>query len=456
MARFPSLAGRTDPLSYVLAAPLLLLVQPLCVMLIYHLAGWTLAADAGFWILPLRRLATMPMLSATQAAAAFAVSLASIGVLAILSFRRARWSGVGYLIAMLTLVPGVQIAAAAILAMLPRLAEEEENDPEPGFKIAHIIQGVLAGVTIIVLAVLVSALTFGAYGWGLFVMTPFLVGITTGYLANRRHLLDAGQTAAIVLAAAALGTVALVMFALEGLICILLASPLGAVVALLGGAIGRAIARAGQSGGKPLMSLALLPGLFAIEGAMPPSIPIETHATIDIDARPPAVWAALTSNAPIAGSPGLIGAAGLAYPVRGRLLGAGVGAIRLGDFSTGTAREQVTEWVPDHRLAFTVLHQPPAMEEMSPYRHVHAPHVNGYFTTGETRFSLVAISGGRTRLFVDATHILRIDPALYWEPLARLAIRLNVSRVMEDIRFKAEQYPSVDRMALHKAKPSAT
>jgi hypothetical protein len=57
------------------------------------------------------------------------------------------------------------------------------------------------------------------------------------------------------------------------------------------------------------------------------------------------------------------------------------------------------------------------MEEMSPYRHVHAPHVKGYFTTSETRFSLVSLSGGRTRLLLDATHNLRIDPALYWRPM---------------------------------------
>jgi hypothetical protein len=378
MPRFPSFAGRTGPLAYLLVAPALLLSQPLAVILISRATGWGVAPDAGFWLLPLRRLALMPMLSAGQAALAFAISLIATWALALFSFRRARWSGAGYLFAVLTLVPGVQIAAAAILGSLPRFTPKAADSPEPGVEAAHVMQGVLSGVAIIVLAVLVSALSLGAYGWGLFVMTPFLVGLTTAYLANRRHLLPAGRTGPIVLAAAALGTAALVMFALEGLVCILLASPLGAVMALVGGAAGRAIARAGQSRGKPLMSLALLPALFAIEAAMPPSVPIETRAAVEIDAPPAVVWAALTSGAPIASGPGLIGATGLAYPIRGRLLGAGVGTIRLGDFSTGTARERVTEWLPGRRLAFTVLRQPPAMEEMSPYRHVHAPHVNGY------------------------------------------------------------------------------
>lgn len=64
--------------------------------------------------------------------------------------------------------------------------------------------------------------------------------------------------------------------------------------------------------------------------------------------------------------------------------------------------------------------------------------MNGYFTTAETRFSLTALAGGRTRLTVEAAHVLRIDPAMYWEPLARLAIRINVSRVLRDIQAKAE------------------
>ncbi|WP_260597426.1 hypothetical protein [Sphingomonas endolithica] len=272
-------------------------------------------------------------------------------------------------------------------------------------------------------------------------MTPLLVGITTGFLANRRTVMSSGRTRLVVLAAAALGTVALVMFALEGAMCILLAAPLGAVAAMIGGAIGRAIARTRQSGNQPLMGVALLPALFAIEAAIPPAVPITGRATIDIDAPPSAVWDALTSSAPIAVGPGLIGATGLAYPVRGRLLGAGVGAIRLGEFSTGIAREQVTQWVPGRRLAFVVLRQPPAMEEMSPYRRVYAPHVREYFDTGETPFSLIPLPSGGNRLGITSVHLLHIDPVLYWQPIAQLAIRLNLSRVLDDVRIKAERNP---------------
>lgn len=447
MLRLPSFAGTMRPADYAIRAPLLLLVPHLAVFLILVGSGRSLVPDAGFWLLPLRRFAMSPDLPASQAALAFAVSLASAGGLALLSFRRANWSGGGYVLAAAAVVPVVQLAAVLVLAVLPRFAGRTEAVPErvPGADVAHVVQGVLAGVGLIVAAVLISALTLGSYGWSLFVATPFLVGVTTGYLANRRLLLTGRSTAWLVLIAAALGTVALVALALEGLVCILLAAPLGAIVAVVGGAAGRAVARAAHGNSRPLASVAFLPALFMLEAAMPPEVPIASRQSIDVAAPRDAVWAALTDSGPIAGGPGLTGAAGLAYPVRGRLLGQGVGAVRLGEFSTGIARERVTEWVPGRRLAFTVLTQPPVMEEMSPYRRVHSPHVQGYFNTGTTRFTLTPLRSGGTRLVIDARHVLRIEPGLYWEPLARLAIRINLSRVLANLQRKAEQLAPVGR-----------
>jgi hypothetical protein len=242
----------------------------------------------------------------------------------------------------------------------------------------------------------------------------------------------------LVMASGALGTLALLMLALEGFMCILLVAPLAAGAAAVGGAIGRAAALARNARDKPLLSLALLPAVFAMEAAIPPAVPITARETIDISAPPLRVWLALTSEEPIASPPGLVGKAGLAFPIRGRLTGQGVGAERLGLFSTGEARERVTVWVPGRTLAFKVLSQPPAMEEMSPWRRVHAPHLTGYFDTSETRFDLTPLSGGGTRLTLHASHILRLDPVLYWEPVARWAIHQNISRVLEDLRSKAE------------------
>ena len=436
--RYPlSFRGELSPFAFALLAPALLLSQHAAVAAAFVREGFPILLSVSFWLLPLRSLALLPNVGMTTAAVSFALSLVIAWGLALLSFRRASWSGGGYFLAALAIVPMVQIAAIALLLILPRLSAETADEPEAGIDVRDMMQGVLAGVAIIVLAVLISAVTFGAYGWGLFVMTPFLVGMTTGFLANRRRSISFGQTSMLVMGATGIGSLALILLALEGLFCILLAAPLGAIVAIAGGGLGRAAARVGRKRDQPLMSLAILPALFALEAGMPPSAPIATHETIDIAAPSSAVWHALTDSSPIASGPGIVGFSGLAYPIRGRLLGAGVGAERLGKFSTGVARERVTQWQPERRLAFTVVEQPPAMEEMSPYRKVHAPHVRGYFDTAETRFDLEPLANGGTRLTARATHILKMDPVLYWEPVARWAIHLNVMRVLRDIQVKA-------------------
>lgn len=439
MPRVPSLSGWISVPAYAAAAPALLLLQHILVAAVYRLNGEVLIADQGFWLLPLRRLAAMPGLSALEAALAFLVSLLLMWILAVLSFRRASRSGGGFGLAGLSLVPAMQLVAVAILILLPIRAEETAPLEGQARDASHILQGVLMGAAIIVFAVLLSAVTFGAYGWGLFVLTPFLVGATTAYVANRRLPIDAGTSISLAVAAAALGSLMLLMLALEGLVCILLVAPLALVLAVIGAAIGRSAAIMRHKRDNPVMSLALLPAVFALEAAIPPDIPIVAEQAIIISAPPSRVWAALTDGRPIASPPGLVGRAGLAYPLRGQIVQPRVGGERLGLFSTGSAHERITEWTPGRSLAFEVLKQPPAMEEMSPYRRVHAPHVEGYFDTEETRFRLESLPRGETRLVVEATHVLRIDPVLYWEPIARWAIRANTRRVLLDIKAKAER-----------------
>ena len=397
--------------------------------------------DLWFWLLPFRRFAMLPNLSAGTAALGFIFALAVGWMIARLSFRRATQLGYGYVLAALSIIPAVQLLPILLLTLLPDRHSDQEPVLVEKANVGHVLQGALAGIAIIVLAVLVSAVTFGAYGWGLFVGTPFFVGVTTAYLANRETLLDLDDTTKLVIWAAALGCVALIMFALEGLVCIVLVAPLGGAMAAIGGVVGRAIARRRYHRSKPMLSLALLPLVFALEALAPPATTIDTDQSIVIDAPAGAVWRTLISDEPIGAKPQLVAAAGLAYPIRGRLVGTGVGAERIGEFSTGNAVERVTVWEPRRRLSFRVISQPPMMEEMSPYRRVHAPHVNGYFDTGDTTFRLDRVSGTRTRLTVRASHLLRIDPAIYWAPMAQRAAHMNVQRVLESVKERSERRP---------------
>jgi hypothetical protein len=305
-------------------------------------------------------------------------------------------------------------------------------------RLGQVAAGTLIGVVIIIIAVAASTLVFGAYGWGLFVLTPFVVGFTTGFIVNRQELQSTKTTHGLVLLSAIIGCGGLILFALEGLICLILASPLAAGLAIAGGAVGRRSARIGKGPMGPVYCVALLPPMFALDAFSPSATTILTDESIVIEASARQVWRAVTSEEPIREPATLAGRLGLAYPKRAHFSGRGVGAIRTGYFSTGEAREQITHWTEGRLLAFTVLTQPPSMEEMSPYRHVHAPHVAGYFETGETRFEIERLGEQRSRLTIRAAHRLRIDPVIYWEPIARWAARSNTRRVLSDIEAKAQ------------------
>jgi hypothetical protein len=300
--------------------------------------------------------------------------------------------------------------------------------------------GGLAGVGLTLVAVALGTLVFGTYGYSLFLLMPFVVGTISGYLANFRGDIGGRQTAWAVAIAVGFGSLTLVAVAVEGLICIVMAAPLGLGMALIGGVLGRAMAlQARRPAGQTLPCLALLPLMFSIENVLPPVAHFDTDQTIAVAAPPDVVWRSILSTDPIEGPLALPFRLGVAYPLRGEVRGEGVGVERIGEFSTGTAIERVTEWVPNQKLAFVIVRDIPGMRELSPYEHVHAPHVIGYFRTNSTSFELVRRSDAGTDIVVRTSHELRLDPVPYWLPMARWIVRQNNARVLEHIRSHAEQ-----------------
>jgi len=428
-------------LPYLVSVTALFFSQHAAAVGLAALAGRRVALDAQFLLTPFRVVASLPMAGGAIAIPYMALMLVVASAMAVLSLRRAVTGGHDMVAPTLTVVPVLQIPAALWLALGPRggFNLKPDGDAEPTAAAAA-TQGMLAGMTLTVIAVAMSALVFRSYGYGLFIGSPFLIGLTTGYLANRGGPITIGRTLKIVTGASLLGGAALLASALEGAVCILLASPLGLGIAILGGAIGREFAVAGRRRSRPTaMSVAVMPLIFACDVLLPPLVAIDTRQTVEIAAPPAAVWRALTSEAPIEGRPAWPIRLGLSYPLRSQVVRAGVGGERLGYFSTGVATERITDWAPGRTLAFTVLDDPPVMRELSPYAHVNAPHVKGYFHTADTRFELTPTPGGGTQVVETSRHELRLDPALYWLPMARLAIDGNNARVLASLKDAAER-----------------
>ena len=444
--------GRTRASPYCRWSLAWLLSQYLTAFVVLRALGSPLSPEqilAHVFAVPLRYLGQMVdgrLYASTTwfVAAAFLFQVVTAWALAALAIRRARDAAVNEWWAAAAVLPPLQPVLVLILSLLP--SREDASSPPPATPDARAritveaFKGAFAGMGLTVLAVALSTLVFGVYGAGLFVMSPLIIGAVTGYIGNRRVDIGLRATWALVKSAAALGGLALLALALEGLICIVVIAPLWLLLSAIGGFIGRAIARAThRPSHSTSAALALMPLLYAAEAIFPASVTFENQVSIDINAPSAAVWRSITAMGHIEEPPGLLFRLGLAHPLSGRLVGEGVGAERHGEFSTGTAVERITEWVPNHRLAFLVLNDVPTVRELSPYDHVHAPHVVGYFATSVASFELDDRGAQMTRLTLRSTHVLRLEPTLYWLPLVKWVVEENKARVLRHVRLLAER-----------------
>ena len=229
----------------------------------------------------------------------------------------------------------------------------------------------------------------------------------------------------------------LVVVAFEGLLCIAMALPIAVPLSLVGAAVGRAIALCcPTSVRQALLVVVVVPVLAAFESR--PELPIhEVRSSIEIGAAPAVVWERLLAFGEIADPPEWLFRAGVACPIGARIEGAGVGAVRFCEFSTGAFVEPITVWDPPRRLAFDVAQQPPPMIEWSPYD-IHPPHLDGFLRSRRGEFRLVELPGGRTRLEGSTWYTLDIHPGPYWRLYADFLVSEIHERVLRHVQRRCE------------------
>jgi uncharacterized membrane protein YhaH (DUF805 family) len=398
---------------------------------------WLFIAPARWAIVNAR---TAPLLTDFLALLAVALTVLGGWIGAALATRRARDAGVSDAYAALALTPVVQWLLVAVLACLPSRIQAEPEKQRPASGPAR---GLLIGIGIAVLAVAVGALVYKTYGFMLFVSTPFLVGFAVAFERGRRDPEGRFSDAALATTKAlTLGGLALLVFALEGFICILMAAPLAWAAGVIGATFGHGAARL-RRGPPTLTSLAALPLLLIGQQAMAPSIVFSDTRSVEVAAPPKTVWRAVIRMERIKETPAAPFRLGVTYPLSGEVEGEGVGAIRRGHFSTGDAVERVTEWKPERALGFVILSEPPVMRELSPYPNMTTPHVDGYFRSVDARIVLEPLAGDRTRLTLETRHALDLQPGSYWLPFTRWIVHQNKARVLGQMRRQAEADPGV-------------
>ncbi len=343
-------------------------------------------------------------------------------------------------------IPLFNYAVMLWLAALPSAPPTTEPElPDPSVRLdryGSAIFGVLGAAAFGLLAILVSVVGLGNYGWPLFLGTPFIQGMVCGWTFNHERARSAAQTHAVVWTSLLLVGGIVFLFAMEGVLCLLMALPIASVLGFMGASVGRSIALRGSRdlfGGAAAMLFVVPTGAMVARATTSAPPTYEVVTTIDVAASPERVWDKVVRFREIESPLPWYFRGGIAYPVRATIDGRGVGAIRRCEFSTGAFIEPITVWDEPRRLGFNVIEQPPPLTELSIYNEVYAPHIDGYFRSQRGEFRLIALADGGTRLEGHTWYSVAVYPQAYWRAVSEPLLHEIHRRVLNQVKLEAEE-----------------
>ncbi|HEU0301317.1 MAG TPA: hypothetical protein VFR37_17765 [Longimicrobium sp.] len=304
-----------------------------------------------------------------------------------------------------------------------------------------------------VLATLLGAVGYGlvarlAFSESLPIAAPmtfafiFLVPLAVGYLSvaggppgERR----ARESVLLPLGAAFMVLAVVMAIGVEGMICVVMMTPIFLLMALLGSGLALLVRsiRGGRMRSTALLVVLVLP--FAagpVEQRMPQ---VQSRRVVEnrirIRAGAVEVWRQIIrvpAIRPEEYRTTFIHRIGFPRPIQATLSHEGVGGVREASFERGVLfRETVTEWVPERRLSFTI-----AVDSI-PTRTLdqHVTVGGEYFDVLDGTYQIVPLGPGETELRLWSTHRLSTHFNLYasfWTDLVMRQIQGNILRVVRD------------------------
>lgn len=386
--------------------------------------------------------------------ALLAVSLPFIWIGTIITFRRLKTLGWQPFLVLLFFIPVVKLMFFALLCLL---RSEREEGVKASQRWARRIEPLLPASTIgsALLAIFLTAVLalagawlgteiFRDYGWSIFVGLPFCMGLLASLIHAFREERSLGVCLLVANTTVLLVGAGLLLFALEGIICLVMAAPIACVIASIGGVLGYVVQKQfswrDESPRLFCSLLVLAPLAMGIEHVAPPALPLlSVKTSVVVNAPPEKVWHNVVSFAELPPPREMIFKLGVAYPIRAEIFGCGVGAVRHCNFSTGPFVEPIEIWDEPHLLKFSVTHNPEPMQEWTPYREVHPAHLDGYLESRAGQFRLVPLDDGRTLLEGTTWYYHRLWPSAYWQLWSDHIIHTIHKRVLNHVKKLSEK-----------------
>lgn len=299
---------------------------------------------------------------------------------------------------------------------------------------------VAVGLTTIIAALLTVLGIYGyhEYGFALFILTPLFIGFGSSVLYGLKDGLSYRQSYQIGFLTLGVFLIALLVFAIEGLICIAMLLPLGLLLTWAGSSIGYAILKKTPDNAPSilLVLIGLIPLTGFVEKDAEPNMS-QVVTSIEIQADLQTVWKNVVEFPQLDEPTEFIFKTGIAYPVNAKIDGIGVGAIRHCNFTTGSFVEPISVWDQPRLLKFDVLEQPEPMKELS-FWDIDAPHLHDYFVSKQGQFKLTKLPNGNTLLEGTTWYYHKIRPEFYWRTWSNYIVHKIHNRVLEHIKKYAE------------------
>src|SRR2546428_2753513 len=253
--------------------------SPLDYLLPFYLLRAEKLAGAPAWFLPAFVLWTLPFLWI-----GVAMTLRRAG-----DAGRAPWLALAFFVPLVNYVVILALCRPPTVPLNPR--EERAGGRPVDAPPALVLYRIAAGLAVALPTILLNVYVLRRYSTSLFLGTPFTLGAVTGYVFNRTAPQGAGATAQVVSLSLVLLAGAMLLFALEGLVCVALALPLALVLAILGGVFGRVIAL--HTPGRPsqlaglVLAVPLLAGVDQVRG---PERGYGVNDSVVVAAPPAPLW----------------------------------------------------------------------------------------------------------------------------------------------------------------------
>ena len=298
-------------------------------------------------------------------------------------------------------------------------------------------------VTAILGALVTGILVFvnKSYGNILFIALPFAIGLCFGYFINRKGFLGFKKTLLLALGTMLLSNGFILLFAIEGLMCVLMALPLALLGGTAGALFGAKLSCMNTNQMSGLRAISILPILAVsgyVEKELTPTYHDAIRSEIIINAPIEKVWENVVVFPKLDEPKEWIFRAGISYPISAEIEGSGVGAIRYCKFNAGDFVEPITVWNEPTQLSFDVKFQPKPMQEMTFWDEIEAPHLDGFFASEKGQFKLEKLDDGRTKLIGTTWYKMKIFPSKYWKVYSDWIVHKIHVRVLEHIKKHSE------------------